>query len=340
MEDNTAKFSIGDVLGELGVSIPTTEEQTPDTTEATENTAAENVEETVAEAEVENTETHETDEPQTDEESEPADEDEEIEDEEHAEEDRTVKKLNRRVDKLTARAKTAEERAASLEQELAQARDAVTKAQPIVLPQSSSDPLGDVNNIEDLDSRLSSAHIVLDEVPDLIAKADFEGGEVEVPMGNGSTRKFTKTELQDRLRMAKGIIKSEPARRRYIAEREMFVEEAKSIYPEFFKETPARKMMVDTLRQHPELSRLPNIELIIGDAMRGQQLRFQEIEANKKAATAKVRPAAAPAKPAIAPKVVSPNSAPKTKVKPDPLDALKKAGNRDAAEKFMESIFN
>ena len=338
MEDNTAKFSIGDVLGELGVSIPTTEEQTPDTTEATENTGAENVEETVAEAEIENTET--PDEPQPDEESEPADEDEEEEVADEEQEDhRTVKKLNRRVDKLTARAKTAEERAASLEAELADARDAVTKAQPIVL-QGSNDPLSDVSSAEDLDTRLASAHIVLDEVPDLIAKADFEGGEVEVPMGNGSTRKFTKAELQERLRIAKGIIKAEPVRRRYIAERETYVAEAKSVYPEFFQESPARKMMVETLKQHPELSRLPNIELIIGDAIRGQQLRFQEIEAlNKKAATAKVRPAAATAKPAIAPKVVSPNSAPKTKVKPDPLDALKKSGNRDAAEKFMESIF-
>jgi len=100
-------------------------------------------------------------------------------------------------------------------------------------------------------------------------------------------------------------------------------------------------MMVQTLKTYPELSRLPNIELIIGDAIRGQQMRFSQYEAlQKKAAGAKVSPATATAKPTLAPKVISPNSAPKTKSKPDALDALKKSGNREAAEQFMSSIFD
>jgi len=42
----------------------------------------------------------------------------------------------------------------------------------------------------------------------------------------------------------------------------------------------------------------------------------------------------------MAPKVVSPSAAPKTKSKADPLEALKKSGNRDAAENFVASLFN
>lgn len=337
MEDNTAGFSIGDVLDELGVNIPTSDEQIPDTVEATEQSEAEVPEEAVADGADNNEDTKEIEE-ETAEDADEESEDPDADEDEPEAEDRTVKKLNRRVDKLTARAKTAEERAAYLESELAEARDAVTKAQPIVL-QSANDPLSNVTTAEDLDARLASANVIIDDVPELIARADYEGGEVELPMGDGTTRKFTKAELQERLRLAKSIIKNEPVRRKYLAERESFVNEAKQIYPEFFKETSQRQMMVETLKTYPELSRMPNIELILGDAIRGQQLRFSQYEAlQKKASGAKV--SAATAKPTLAPKVISPNSAPKTKSKPDALDALKKSGNREAAEQYMSSIFD
>jgi hypothetical protein len=246
------------------------------------------------------------------------------------------------VDKLTARAKSAEEQANTLQAELAAAKDALTRAQPIVL-QDAADPLADVTSAEALESRLAAANTVLDNVPDLIAKADYEGGEVEVPMGDGSTRKFTKSELQERLRVARQILKAEPARRTYLAQRESFQHEARQVYPELFQEeSQARQMMMATLQAYPGIAKLPNLELIIGDAIRGQALRFQQAEAiQKKAATAKAKPAApAAAKPAVAPKVVSPSAAPKTKSQADPLEALKKSGNRDAAENFVASLFN
>jgi hypothetical protein len=207
--------------------------------------------------------------------------------------------------------------------------------------QDAADPLGDVLTAEILESRLSAANTVLDNVPDLIAKADMEG-EVEVPMGDGSTRKFTKQELQERLRVARQILKAEPARRNYLAQLETFQHEARQVYPELFQdESPARKMMLTTLQAYPGIAKLPNLELIIGDAIRGQALRFQQAEAMaKKSAAAKPKAPAAPAKTAVAPKVVSPSAAPKTKSKADPLEMLKKSGNRDAAENFVASLFN
>jgi hypothetical protein len=252
-----------------------------------------------------------------------------------------VKKLAKRVDKLTARAKSAEEQATTLQAELAAAKDALTRAQPIVV-QDAADPLADVTTPEALESRLAAANTVLDNVPDLIAKADYEGGEVEVDVGNGSTRKFTKQELQDRLRVARQILKSEPARRNYLAQRENFQHEARQVYPELFQEdAPARKMMLTTLQAYPGIAKLPNLELIIGDAIRGQALRFQQAEAMaKKSAATKPKAPGAPAKTAVAPKVVSPSAAPKTKSKADPLEMLKKSGNRDAAENFVASLFN
>lgn len=351
MDQTESAFSIGEVIDQLGITLPTVDETTPAAPEADQEAIAdETPDNTTEETETEDSPEDSSDSSDPSDEADEADEepeetdadtDDEDPDEEPVEaEPAAVRKLTKRVDKLTARAKSAEEQANTLQAELAAARDALTKAQPIVL-QDAADPLGDVTTADALESRLAAANTVLDNVPDLIAKADMEG-EVEVPMGDGSTRKFTKQELQERLRVARQILKSEPARRNYLAQRENFQHEARQVYPELFQEdAPARKMMLTTLQAYPGIAKLPNLELIIGDAIRGQALRFQQAEAMaKKSAAAKPKAPAAPAKTAVAPKVVSPSAAPKTKSKADPLDQLKKSGNRDAAENFVASLFN
>jgi hypothetical protein len=348
MDQTESAFSIGEVIDQLGITLPTADETTPAAPEADQEAIAdETPDNTTEETETEDSpeDSSDSSDPSDEADEEPeetdADTDDEDPDEEPVEaEPAAVRKLTKRVDKLTARAKSAEEQANTLQAELAAARDALTKAQPIVL-QDAADPLGDVTTADALESRLAAANTVLDNVPDLIAKADMEG-EVEVPMGDGSTRKFTKQELQERLRVARQILKAEPARRNYLAQRENFQHEARQVYPELFQEdAPARKMMLTTLQAYPGIAKLPNLELIIGDAIRGQALRFQQAEAMaKKSAAAKPKAPAAPAKTAVAPKVVSPSAAPKTKSKADPLDQLKKSGNRDAAENFVASLFN
>jgi len=346
MEQTETAFSIGEVIDALGVKLPTIDE-TPATEEAAQEAVADETNTDInPEDQTEETDAPETDADSTDDPEQPEDatedEDDAAEEDPEAAEAPAVKKLAKRVDKLTARAKSAEEQATSLQAELTAAKDALTRAQPIVV-QDAADPLADVTTPEALESRLAAANTVLDNVPDLIAKADYEGGEVEVDVGNGSTRKFTKQELQERLRLARQILKAEPARRTYLAQRESFQAEARQAYPELFQDdSQARQMMMATLKAYPGIGKLPNLELVIGDAIRGQALRFQQAEAiQKKAATAKAKPAApAAAKPAMAPKVVSPSAAPKTKSQSDPLEALKKSGNRDAAENYVASLFN
>jgi hypothetical protein len=345
-QTEAAAFSIGEVIDALGVTLPTVDE-TPSAPEAEQEIDPAAQPDTTQTDETESEESSEDSPDPSDpsDESESTDEDadeteESDPDDEDAEETApAVRKLTKRVDKLTARAKSAEEQSASLQAELAAARDALTKAQPIVL-QDASDPLADVITAEALEGRIAAANTVLDNVPDLIAKADMEG-EVEVPMGDGSTRKFTKAELQDRLRVARQILKAEPARRNYIAQRETYQHEARAAYPELFQEdSQARQMMLATLRAYPAIAKLPNLELIVGDAIRGQAVRFQQAESAAKARAIKPAAKAAPARPAVAPKVVSPSAAPKTKTKADPLDLLKKSGNRDAAENFVASLFD
>ena len=344
MDQTDTTFSIGDVIDTLGITLPTIDE-TPEAAEATPETdATETTTDINPEDQPEETDAPETDDDSTEDSEQPEDpteEDDAAEEDPESAEAPAVRKLAKRVDKLTARAKSAEEQATSLQAELTATKEALTRAQPIVV-QDAADPLADVTTPEALESRLAAANTVLDNVPDLISQADMEGGEVEVPMGDGSTRKFTKQELQERLRIARQILKAEPARRTYLAQRENFTHEAQQVYPELFQEdSQARQMMMATLKAYPGIAKLPNLELIIGDAIRGQALRFQQAEAlQKKAAAAKAKPAAPASKPAMAPKVVSPSAAPKTKSKSDPLEALKKSGNRDAAENFVASLFN
>ena len=347
MDQTDTTFSIGDVIDTLGITLPTIDE-TPEAAEATPETdATETTTDINPEDQPEETDAPETDADDSTEDSEQPEDPAEEDTDDAAEEDPesaeapAVRKLAKRVDKLTARAKSAEEQATSLQAELSATKEALTRAQPIVV-QDAADPLADVTTPQELENRLAAANTVLDNVPDLISQADMEGGEVEVPMGDGSTRKFTKQELQERLRIARQILKAEPARRTYLAQRENFTHEAQQVYPELFQEdSQARQMMMATLKAYPGIAKLPNLELIIGDAIRGQALRFQQAEAlQKKAAAAKAKPAAPASKPAMAPKVVSPSAAPKTKSKSDPLEALKKSGNRDAAENFVASLFN
>ena len=337
-------IQLGDILDELGIQLPTVDEPIAPESTPEEPTDAEPTEEidTTTDDDTADESNDSTDEPESTEETDDTEESEE-EPEEDAPEpapEKSVQKLSKRVDKLTARAKSAEEQAAALESELAQTKEALAKAQPIIV-QDAADPLADIQDAATLEARLTAANTVLDNVPDLLAKAEIEGGEVEVPMGNGAVQKFTSAQLRERLNMAKAIVRGESNKRAYFAQRETYIAEARHSYPEIFQEgAPLRKVMQESLRAHPALAKLPNLELIIGDAMRGQALRFQQLEAVRKNSAkpeAKAK-TAAPAK--VAPKVPQPSAAPRAKSAPNALAALKQTGSREAAESFVAALLD
>ena len=337
-------IQLGDILDELGIQLPTVDEPTAPESTPEEPTDAEPTEEidTTTDDDTADESDDSTEESESTEETDDTEESEE-EPEEDAPEpapEKSVQKLSKRVDKLTARAKSAEEQAAALESELAQTKEALAKAQPIIV-QDAADPLADIQDAATLEARLSAANTVLDNVPDLLAKAEIEGGEVEVPMGNGAVQKFTSAQLRERLNIAKTIVRGESNKRAYFAQRETCIAEARHSYPEIFQEgAPLRKVMQESLRAHPALAKLPNLELIIGDAMRGQALRFQQLEAVRKNSAkpeAKAK-TAAPGK--VAPKVPQPSAAPRAKSAPNALAALKLTGSREAAESFVAALLD
>ncbi len=343
-------INIGDVLNELNVTIPTVETPKEEQQKAEEQKPAEETVQTEAETQTEATgeddEATVDDEQDDDAEDAETDEDEADDDAGNEKESRAVRKLTKRVDKLTARTKTAEEEAATLRTKLEETEQKLASAQPIVL-QDTADILADVTSVADLDARVASANVVIDEVPDLIASADADG-DVEVRLGDGSVKTFTKSELMARLQRAKQIVKGESAMRAFLAQREPAIAEARTEYPELFQEKhPARELMLTTLKQYPGLAKMPNVEIAIGDMINGYLLRIERqktADGKKDAAPAKAAAATTkpkPAAPKVAPRVVSPTSAPKSATKPkgDALAALQRDGSRSAAEEFVANIF-
>lgn len=347
--------NIGDVLDVLNVKMPVTEAESGSLKaesgkQVEQEQAAEGKDESGnlkpekadGEAEIQEEADDATVEDEQKDDGDGAEESEEESDDESAEEDkeaRAVRKLSKRVDKLTARAKSAEETAETLKTKLAETEERLGKAQPIIL-QDSQDILADVMTTEELDTRVASASVVIDQVPDLLAEADADG-EVQVKMGDGSVKTFTREDLHARLQRAKAIVKGEASRRTFLAQREPAVADAKREYPELFQENhAARKLMLETLKLYPGMAKMPNVELAIGDMINGYVMRLerQKESGKRKADTGKVE--TEKPKPKIAPSVIKPSAQPKTtKPKGDGLDALRNEGTRNAAERFVANLF-
>jgi hypothetical protein len=349
-ETMSEAVNIGDVLDVLNVKLPATAVEQA----AVEQEQAEKGKDEGGELKPEGEEAEAGDQTEPDtatvedeqtDDGEEAEESEEESEDEAAGEDkeaRAVRKLSKRVDKLTARAKSAEEEVQTFKSKLAETEEKLGKAQPIIL-QDSQDILADVMTTEELDARVASASTVIDQVPDLLSEADADG-EVQVKMGDGSVKTFTREDLHARLQRAKQIVKGEASRRAFLAQREPAVADAKREYPELFQEDhAARKLMLDTLKLYPGMAKMPNVELAIGDMINGYVMRLerQKESGKRKAETGKVEAKKAePAKPKIAPSVIKPSAQPKTtKPKGDGLDALRSEGTRSAAERFVSNLF-
>jgi hypothetical protein len=132
-----------------------------------------------------------------------------------------------------------------------------------------------------------------------------------------------------------------PARRAWLAQRETSRSEAQAAYPAFFTQGSSEsKALRDILKQYPAIGRYPNVELIIGDALVGQQARMARQEAQAKAKA----PAASPSRKAQSPAPEPPKVTGKSKVPAKTAReaaSLKKAlqgGDRDSVADLMESL--
>lgn len=273
---------------------------------------------------------------------------EESEDEESEDDDDqpapAPEKIQKRIDKLTAKRKEAEEKAATLETEysaaktkLAELEAQVNEASRPVLQPTAENPLADVDTPEALEAKIKSAQEVR-----RWALKNSDGATVKRPDG---TEVYVEAEqVKDYLLKADDVLTIHgPARQQWLAQRQPAVEAAKNLFPDIFKKGSALNTAYQaTVKQAPELLKLPQVEYWVGLALYGEQQLMAKQEAQKAKAKAAKKVSSAKTE-APLPTPASPVSSAKSATKTSSKDAAKRLyerGDRQSLEAFAESLLS
>lgn len=273
-------------------------------------------------------------------------EDEDAEDEESEDDNAAVpqEKVQKRIDKLTAKRKEAEEKAQTLETEysaaktkLAELEAQVNEASRPVLQPSADNPLADVDTEEALQAKVKSAQEVR-----RWALKNGDGATVRRP--DGSEVYVDSDAVKEYLLKADDVLTLHaPARQQWLAQRQPAVEAAKNLFPDIFtKGTALNTAYQATVKQAPELLKLPQVEYWVGLALYGEQQLIQKQEAQKAKASAAKKVSSAKSE-AKLPTPASPVSAAKSATKTSSKDAAKRLyerGDRQSLEAFAESLLS
>jgi len=230
--------------------------------------------------------------------------------EEPAGEEVTKDKVQRRIDKLVAKQREAEEKAQAASAELEQLRTAKADleaqlnqtSRPVLTP-TADNPLADVDSDEALQQRIQNAQAVR-----RWALQNTDGTTIKQP--DGSEKFIEAAEVKDYLVKADDILTIHvPARKEWLAQREPAVQAAKSMFPDIFKEGSALNQAYKaTIKQAPDLLKIPQHEYWIGLALYGEQalMAKQQTEAAKdkakKTVSAKKEKTVTPVQPVSAPR--------------------------------------
>jgi hypothetical protein len=194
-----------------------------------------------------------------------------------------------------------------------------------------------MDSLAELDAKVSAAKKVRSW-----ALQNPDGATVTNP--DGTERYVDRSEIAKFVAQTDALLTDHaPARKEYLAQREVILPEAKAAYPDLFKVGSAEhKVLIDTLKQVPALKRLPGYEMVIGDALLGMKYRMEAHQSSQsKAAAASKGPDAKSAPPAsqsngrkvIAPAIPKPSAsrppAASTKGKSGRLDRVIGSGSID-----------
>ena len=247
--------------------------------------------------------------------------------EEQDEEDVPREKIQRRIDKLTAARKSAEEKATALAAEAEEAKAKVADyeaqlneaARPVLSP-TADNPLADVDTQDALDAKIKSAQEVR-----RWALRNTDGATVKRP--DGTEVWIDSDQVKDYLLKSDDVISIHgPARQQWLAQRQPSLEAAKSIFPDIFKKgTQMHQAFTATVKQAPELLKLPQAEYWVGLALLGEQ-------------TLMAKQGAADAKAKAAKKVSSSKEIAKTPTPANPVSATKSSTNAKSAKGAMRAL--
>jgi hypothetical protein len=237
--------------------------------------------------------------------------------------------VQKRINKLTAQKKAAAEEAASVKSQyeeaqkrLAELESQVNEASRPILQPTAENPLADVDTAEALDAKIKSAQEVR-----RWALRNTDGATVKRP--DGTEVYVEADEVKNYLLRADDVLTVHgPARREWIAQRQPAVEAAKNMFPDIFKKNSALNQAYQaTVKQAPELLKLPQVEYWVGLALYGeQQLMAKQAASNAKAAASKK---VSSNKLAKTPTPANPISSPKT--------STKGAASKAARDRVMSS---
>jgi hypothetical protein len=257
--------------------------------------------------------TEETSEEDSTEESGDSEDSEDSEDEEG--EAPSQDNVQKRINKLTAQKKAAAEEAATVKSQYEEAQkrlqeleSQVNEASRPILQPSAENPLADVDTAEALDAKIKSAQEVR-----RWALRNTDGATVKRP--DGTEVYVDADEVKNYLIRADDVLTVHgPARREWLSQRQPAVEAAKNLFPDLFtKGSALNQAFQATVKQAPELLKLPQVEYWVGLALYGeQQLMAKQAASNAKAAASKK---VSSNKIAKTPTPANPISAPKTSTK-------------------------
>jgi len=224
--------------------------------------------------------------------------------------------VNKRIGKEVARRKSLEEELAAERTTVVELRSQLTENSGRVAGSQGVNELYLVKNEGELDARV-------DKILQFRrwAREHKDGTEGSA---DGKSPGYTAEEIADRLEELeeeRSVVI--PRVREHLRKKEQVDRYARVVYPELFDaKHKANEVMQNVLAAVPALARYPNVSLVIGDMLAGQQLRMAQ---EKKAqAGGKAEAPKAPRVPA------SPASASRT-----PTGAREKAGKGVSAERFM-----
>ena len=257
----------------------------------------------------------------------------------------TPDNVQKRINKLTAQKKAAAEEAASVKSQyeeaqkrLAELESQVNEASRPILQPSAENPLADVDTAEALEAKIKSAQEVR-----RWALRNTDGATVRKP--DGSEVYVDSDEVKNYLIRADDVLTVHgPARREWLAQRQPAVDAAKNLFPDIFNKGSALNQAFQaTVKQAPELLKLPQVEYWVGLALYGeQQLMAKQAASNAKAAASKK---VSSNKIARTPTPANPISSPKTSTKGAVSKAAKDrvmSSGRidDLADYVSEALFN
>ena len=255
------------------------------------------------------------------------DKSEDAEEQEEDEEDVPREKIQRRIDKLTAARKSAEEKATALAAEAEEAKAKVAEyeaqlneaARPVLSP-TADNPLADVDTQDALDAKIKSAQEVR-----RWALRNTDGATVRKP--DGTEVYVDSDEVKNYLIKADDVLTLHaPARQNWLAQRQPALEAAKSLFPDIFKKgTPMHQAFTATVKQAPELLKLPQAEYWVALALLGEQ-------------TLMAKQGAADAKAKAAKKVSSSKEIAKTPTPANPVSATKSSTSSKSAKGAMRAL--